>query len=179
MKTFIKSIEGNSVNSQSNFSKVIENIINRIEDLKIATEEMKKTLLSVFIVAILCEKLKSDKLKILAESSIISIKADLSFQIYVGSNAIINSKSVIEVGCIINSGSIIEHQCIVKSFSHIAPGAILCGNVSVGHNSFIGSSSVVLPNLTIGNNVIVGAGSVITKNIPSNSLVFGNPGKIK
>ncbi|MFT5248441.1 MAG: sugar O-acyltransferase (sialic acid O-acetyltransferase NeuD family) [bacterium] len=152
--------EGNDISNHDIFITIGDNIIR-----KKVYNEIKKN--------------NNTHINIIDPSSVISLQADFSFQIYVGSNAIINSKSLIEEGCIINSGSIIEHQCILKSFSHIAPGATLCGNVSVGHNSFIGSNSVVLPNITIGNDVIVGAGSVITKNIPSNSIVFGNPGKIK
>ena len=118
-------------------------------------------------------------INIIDPSSYISSKVDLSFQIYVGSNAIINSKSIIKKGCIINTGAIIEHECSIKSFTHIAPGATLCGNVSIGENCIVGSNSVILPNISIGNNVTIGAGSVVTKNIPNNCIVHGNPASIK
>ena len=48
----------------------------------------------------------------------------------------------------------------------------------VGNNCRIGSNATILP-VEIGDNVIIGAGSVVTKNIPSNSIVYGNPAKIK
>jgi acetyltransferase-like isoleucine patch superfamily enzyme len=43
----------------------------------------------------------------------------------------------------------------------------------------IGSGCTILANLTIGENAIVGAGSVVTKDVPPNSVVFGNPAKIR
>jgi len=48
----------------------------------------------------------------------------------------------------------------------------------IGKNARIGSNSTVLP-VVIGDNTIIGAGSVVTKNIPSNSIAYGNPAKIK
>tara|TARA_R110000765_G_scaffold160429_1_gene264646 strand:+ start:1246 stop:1677 length:432 start_codon:yes stop_codon:yes gene_type:complete len=48
----------------------------------------------------------------------------------------------------------------------------------IGKNVRIGSNSTILP-VVIGDNTIIGAGSVVTKNIPSNSIAYGNPAKIK
>ncbi len=43
----------------------------------------------------------------------------------------------------------------------------------------VGSGSTVLANLTIGENAIVGAGSVVTRDVPANSVVMGNPAKLR
>ena len=43
----------------------------------------------------------------------------------------------------------------------------------------IGSGSTILSNVTIGKNALVGAGSVVTKNVPANTIVAGNPAKVK
>jgi acetyltransferase-like isoleucine patch superfamily enzyme len=43
----------------------------------------------------------------------------------------------------------------------------------------IGSGCTILANVTIGENAIVGAGSVVTKDVPPNSVVFGNPAKVR
>ncbi len=43
----------------------------------------------------------------------------------------------------------------------------------------IGSGCTILANLTIGENAIVGAGSVVTRDVPPNSIVFGNPAKVR
>src|SRR5271167_3680057 len=43
----------------------------------------------------------------------------------------------------------------------------------------IGSGVTILSNTTIGENAIVGAGSVVTKDVPANSIVAGNPARVK
>ena len=43
----------------------------------------------------------------------------------------------------------------------------------------IGSGSTILANITIGENSIIGAGSVVTKDVPANTIVAGNPARIK
>ena len=43
----------------------------------------------------------------------------------------------------------------------------------------IGSGSTILANITIGENSIVGAGSVVTKDVPANTIVAGNPARVK
>src|SRR5665213_3538484 len=50
---------------------------------------------------------------------------------------IINPFAKIGDGVICNSGSIIEHECRIENFVHVAPGAVLCGNVSIGENTFV------------------------------------------
>lgn len=43
----------------------------------------------------------------------------------------------------------------------------------------IGSGSTILANVTIGENAIVGAGSVVTKDVPADTIVAGNPARVK
>lgn len=43
----------------------------------------------------------------------------------------------------------------------------------------IGSGATILPNLTIGENAIVGAGSVVTRDVPANTIVAGNPARLR
>jgi acetyltransferase-like isoleucine patch superfamily enzyme len=51
--------------------------------------------------------------------------------------------------------------------------------INIGNNVWIGGNTTILDGVTIGNNCVIGASSVVTKNIPDNSLVVGNPAKIK
>ena len=62
----------------------------------------------------------------------------------------------------------------------IGHGAIVHG-CNIGENSLIGMGAIILNEAEIGKNCIVGAGTLITQKciIPDNSLVLGNPGKIK
>ncbi len=43
----------------------------------------------------------------------------------------------------------------------------------------IGSGSTILANITIGENAIIGAGSVVTKDVPADTIVAGNPARVK
>ena len=70
---------------------------------------------------------------------------------------------------------IITHDASTKLFL----GYDKIGKVVIGNNVFIGQGSIILPNVKIGNRVIVGAGSVVTEDIPSDSVAFGNPAKVK
>lgn len=54
-----------------------------------------------------------------------------------------------------------------------------CKPIKVGNNVWFGGNVTVLPGVTIGDNVTIGAGSVVTKDIPSNTVAFGNPCKVK
>lgn len=89
--------------------------------------------------------------------------------------AVINAEAVIEDLVIVNTNATIEHDCRVGRAAHVAPGAILTGNVTVGERAFIGAGSCILPGLSIGDRAIVGAGAVVTRNMPSDSLSWGVP----
>lgn len=95
----------------------------------------------------------------------------------VNAGVVINSMSNVGLGCIINTNATIEHDCQISDYVHIAPGAVLTGNVSVGKSSLIGANSVIKENIKIGKNVTIGAGSVVLKNIPDNQTWVGNPAK--
>jgi sugar O-acyltransferase (sialic acid O-acetyltransferase NeuD family) len=93
-------------------------------------------------------------------------------------NVTINAQVKIGNGVICNTACIIEHECSIDDYVHIAPGAVLCGNVSIGECSFIGANAVIKQGIKIGKNVVVGAGAVILKDIPDNKKAVGNPHRI-
>lgn len=108
-------------------------------------------------------------------SAIISPKAQIYDGVYVGAGVIINSGAQISTGAICNTASVIEHGCTIGEFSHIAPSAVLCGDVQVGHHCHIGANAVLREGIVIGNNSVIGAGAVVIKNIEPGSRVAGNP----
>ena len=110
-------------------------------------------------------------------SAVISSSASVGQGSHVLANSVLNTNVEIGEVCIINTGAKIDHECIIGNGVHIAPGATLCGCITVMDNVLIGAGSVVLPRLTIGRGAIVGAGAVVTKNIPDGALVVGNPAR--
>ena len=116
-------------------------------------------------------------LNLIHPTAVVETNLAESYGVMIAPNVVINPLAKIGNGVICNTSSVIEHECILGNFSHLAPGAILCGNVEVGVNSFIGSGSVVRPGIKIGCNVIIGAGSVVVKDIPDFGKVAGNPSR--
>ena len=51
--------------------------------------------------------------------------------------------------------------------------------ILVKKGASIGSGSTILSNITIGENAIIGAGSVVTKDVPADTIVAGNPARVK
>ena len=90
---------------------------------------------------------------------------------FIGKKTVVNSATEIGKMCIINTGAIIEHDCAVKNFSHVSVGSILCGNVRIGEESFIGANATVIQGKMIGDKCIIGAGMTIRKNIADNCLI--------
>lgn len=114
---------------------------------------------------------------IIDTSAILSDHVKLDNGIFVGKKAVINTGSYIRKGTIINTSTIIEHDCIIEEFSHIAPGAVLCGEVRVGVNTHIGANSVIRQQVSIGSNAMIGIGSVVLNNIENGMVAYGNPCK--
>ena len=113
-------------------------------------------------------------------SAVIDASATVATQgVMIAARVVINPLATIGTGAICNTGCIIEHECVVGNFAHIAPGAVLCGNVKVGINSFVGANAVIKQGVTIGNNVMIGAGAVVLKDVPDNVTVMGVPAQIK
>ncbi|WLW59423.1 acetyltransferase [Achromobacter aegrifaciens] len=92
-------------------------------------------------------------------------------------NSMIGSAARVMRDCIINSSANIDHECLLSPGVHVAPGATLCGCVSVGENTMIGAGACILPRVKIGANCIIGAGSVVLRDVPDFSVVVGNPAR--
>mgnify|MGYP005811906287 CR=1 FL=1 len=111
-------------------------------------------------------------------SAVISASVEMKHGIMISANATINPLVTLGTGVICNTSSSIDHECVIGDFAHIAPGAVLCGNVMVGAGTFVGANSVIKQGVRIGQNVTIGAGTVVIRDIPDNTMVVGNPQRI-
>ena len=123
------------------------------------------------------EKQKLQQCILIDPSANVSPTAKINVSTYIGKNAIVNALSHIGKGVIINTSAVVEHECLIKDFCHIAPGAVLCGNVRVEGSTFIGANAIVINNISITRDVILGAGSILVKSIDQKGIWVGNPSK--
>jgi UDP-perosamine 4-acetyltransferase len=93
--------------------------------------------------------------------------------VQVMAGVIIQPNCQIKTNSIINTRTSIDHDCIVEEDVHIAPGAILCGNVIVKKRAFIGAASCIVPSLIIGVGAIIGAGTTVLDNVPAGRTFTG------
>lgn len=107
----------------------------------------------------------------------------------VGKNCKISSHSFICEGVTIEDNVFIGHGVtfINDSYPRATTGD---GQLQTEHDwrvertvikkgASIGSGATILSNVTVGENAIVGAGSVVTRDVPANTIVAGNPARIK
>lgn len=112
----------------------------------------------------LYKKLKSIGYKlpvIIDPSAIISSNSKIGEGTFVGKGAIVNAESEIGKMCIVNTKALIEHECKIEDFSHIAVGAVLCGQVRVGKAAFVGANATVIQCRIINEHQLVPAGVVV------------------
>ncbi|AMQ57529.1 NeuD/PglB/VioB family sugar acetyltransferase [Algoriphagus sanaruensis] len=134
----------------------------------IGDNSIRKNLIGLF------EKLHLNQFVAVDSSANVSRTALINPSTYIGKNVIVNGQTKIGKGVILNSGCIIEHECQVSNFVHVAPGAVLCGNVSVGEECFVGANSVVKQNLMISSENVIGAGSVVISHILEKGVWVGS-----
>ena len=70
---------------------------------------------------------------------------------------------------------IVAHDSSYCCFDPEIP--IICREVKIKKNAYIGAGAIILPGVTIGEYSIVGAGAVITKDVEPYTIVAGIPGE--
>ncbi len=110
--------------------------------------------------------------------AVLSSNVDIGAGTMIAANCCIQAAAKIGRGVICNTQSTIEHHGIVGDFSHIAPGAVLTGQVVVGERTLVGANAVVNPGVRIGSDVTVGSGAVVIRDVPDGSTVVGNPARV-
>lgn len=110
-------------------------------------------------------------------SAVIASDVTLSEGVQVLPGGIIQTGTVIGADTIVNTRVSVDHDCLIGSHVHLAPGAVLCGQVQVGDGAFIGAGATVIQGVRIGRNSVVGAGAVVLCDVPEAVTVVGVPAR--
>jgi sugar O-acyltransferase (sialic acid O-acetyltransferase NeuD family) len=90
---------------------------------------------------------------------------------------VVQAGAQVAEGCIVNTAAVVEHDTTLGAYSHLAPRALLCGNVTVGACSHIGAAAVVRQGLTLGEQTVVATGAVAVHNCEGHMLLLGVPAR--
>ncbi len=52
------------------------------------------------------------------------------------------------------------------------------GDITLGHEVWLGAGCIILSGVTIGSGAVIGAGAVVRRDVPPYAIVIGNPAKI-
>ena len=96
---------------------------------------------------------------------------------FIGAGAIVQACVHIGMAGLVNTSSVVEHHGDLGVGVHIAPGAILAGNVKVGHLALVGAGAVIRDHVAIGKEAVIGAGAVVIRDVDENSVVVGVPAR--
>ncbi len=117
----------------------------------------------------------------------------------IGDDFSIWNNSVIDYGCVIGNQVKIHCNVYVAQFTIIeddvfmAPGVTIANDIHPGcpdsrecmkgptikKGAQIGVNVTILPFITIGEGALVGSGAVVSRDVPSGSVVFGNPARVR
>lgn len=110
-------------------------------------------------------------------SAIVSPRAQLADYVQILAGAVVQPGAVIATGAIINTRAVVEHDARVGEWSHVAPGALICGEVWLGRHTHVGAGATVRQGLRIGNHCLVGLGSAVVCDIPNSTVAVGVPAR--
>lgn len=106
-------------------------------------------------------------------------KIRIGDSVLVGSNTSIElplfDETIIEANAKIDDLANIGSNCIIGSKVCIAASSVLCHQVTIRENCFIGAGAVIRDCISVGAHSTIGIGAVVLNNIDNNKRVAGNP----
>lgn len=112
---------------------------------------------------------------LISPDAIVSKHATCGDGTVVMDGAVINAGASTGIGSIVNTNSTIEHDSIVSDWVHVAPGATICGGVTIGKFSMVGSGATVIEGIEIAAGCIIGAGAAVVRSVTEPGVYVGCP----
>ena len=104
-------------------------------------------------------------------SAVVASDAELEPGAQVLAGVVIQPAARVGRNTIVNTRAVVEHDCVVGAHCHIAPGALLCGGVSIADGTHVGAGAVLLQNVRIGVGVVIAAGVVVDRDVADGAVV--------
>jgi sugar O-acyltransferase (sialic acid O-acetyltransferase NeuD family) len=103
--------------------------------------------------------------------STVEPSAKIGEGIQVFANAYVGSEAVLHPMCMVNTNAVVSHDCEIGSYTHIAPGALLAGNVHVGERTLVGMGVTTAIGVRIGSGVRIGNGAIVLADVPDKMVI--------
>lgn len=100
-------------------------------------------------------------LTVIHPSAVIAKDVKFGEGVEIMAGAVVQTGSLLGSNIIINTLASVDHDCVIEDHVHIAPGAVLSGNVRVGESAHIGTGACVVQGVRIPEGMLVKAGSTI------------------
>lgn len=103
--------------------------------------------------------------------------AQLGAGVQIMAGCVIQAGACIGDGVIVNTRSVIEHDTVVGAWSHVAPGATICGQVQLGEFCHIGAGAVVRQGVQLGSRCLIGAAAAVVHDHTDGAKLVGVPAR--
>ena len=114
---------------------------------------------------------------IVSNDSIVNAGAEVADGLVVMDGAVVNVGAKLGQYAIVNTNCTIEHDSILEDWVHVAPGATVCGGVTIGRRSMIGAGATVIEGIKIAADCVVGAGATVVEDIIDSGVYAGCPAR--
>ena len=101
----------------------------------------------------------------------VEASARIADGVQIFANAYVGSEAILHERCMINTGAIVSHDCEIGAYSHIAPGTLLAGHVHVGERALVGMGVTTIIGLKIGAGARIGNSAVLLADVPARAIV--------
>jgi sugar O-acyltransferase (sialic acid O-acetyltransferase NeuD family) len=99
----------------------------------------------------------------------ISSKVEQGVQVF--ANAYVGADAVLHARCMINTNAVVSHDCEIGAYTHVAPGALLAGQVRVGERTLIGMGVTTTIGIKIGSGVRIGNAAIVLADVPDKMVI--------
>jgi sugar O-acyltransferase (sialic acid O-acetyltransferase NeuD family) len=114
---------------------------------------------------------------IVSPDAIVSKEASCGHGAVVMDGAVINAGASVGTGSIVNTNSTIEHDSVISDWVHVAPGATICGGVTIGRFSMVGAGATVIEGIEVASGCIIGAGATVVSSLTDPGVYVGCPAR--